>query len=163
MTRQDARTQGRKTERRLELTTRDYAELAAFRHALREFLHFSEAAAAAAGLRSRHYQAMLALRACPAGEQASINDLAGELLIKHNSAVELVDRLERERLVVRDASSVDGRKVELHLTSRGLQILAKLAAMHRAELDRISPRLRRFFTQTSGSKAKDQDPELGAP
>lgn len=145
----------REAERKLGLTTGDYAELAAFRHALREFLQFSEAAAAAAGLTSRHYQAMLALRACPAGEPPSINDLAGELLIKHNSAVELVDRLVRERLVVRDPSRTDRRKVELRLTSRGRQILARLAAMHRAELGRISPRLRRVFTQMSRSKAED--------
>jgi DNA-binding MarR family transcriptional regulator len=155
VTRQGVLQQLRKAERKLGLTTGDYAKLAAFRHALREFLQFSEGAAAAAGLTSRHYQAMLALRACPEGEHRSINDLAGELLIKHNSAVELVDRLAHEHLVVRDPSRTDRRKVELRLTSRGCQILARLAAMHRAELGRLSPRLRRVFTQMSGSKAED--------
>jgi DNA-binding MarR family transcriptional regulator len=133
-------------------------ELEAFRHALREFLHFSAAAAAAAGLASRHYQAMLALRTCPTGEQASTNDLAGELFTKHDSAGELVDRRLRPRLVVRDASRIDRRKVELRPTSCGRKVLAKLAAMHRAELGRFSPRWRRFSVQMSGSKAKTQDP-----
>src|SRR5689334_15298704 len=134
----------RKAEQRFRLTTGDYAQLAAFRRALREFLHFSESAAAEAGLSSRHYQAMLFLRAAAEAREVTINDLAGELLIKHNSAVELVDRLVREQLVARKSASTDRRKVELRLTARGRRVLAKLAAMHRAELARIGPALRRF-------------------
>jgi DNA-binding MarR family transcriptional regulator len=133
-------------ERRFRLTTDDYAALAAFRRALREFLGFSEASAAAVGLTSKHYQAMLALRGCPEGQRVSINDLAQQLLIKHNSAVGLVDRLAREKLIVREPSTDDRRKVELHLTARGRRVLAKLAAMHRGELERIGPNLRRFFS-----------------
>jgi DNA-binding MarR family transcriptional regulator len=127
------------------LTTADYAELAAFRRSLREFLRFSEEAAAAAGLTSRHYQAMLFLRACPEGRRVTINDLAQELLIKHNSAVGLVDRLVRERLISRKPSRADRREVDLRLTARGRRLLARLAAIHRLELARIGPGLRRFF------------------
>jgi DNA-binding MarR family transcriptional regulator len=137
----------RKAEKRYKLTTHDYAELAAFRRALREFLRFSEQAAAEAGLTTRHYQAMLVLRACPEGRHVTINDLAEELLIKHNSAVELVDRLVAGGLVSRAVSSTDRRKVELRLTARGRQVLAKLAAVHRTELARVGPGLRRFFAE----------------
>ena len=139
----------KRAERRFKLTTRDYAELAAFRRSLREFMRFSEEAAAEAGLTSKHYQAMLVLRGCPDSQRISINDLARQLLIKHNSAVGLVDRLAQEKLVVREASSDDRRKVELHLTRRGRQLLAKLAAMHRRELERIGPGLKRFFAAVS--------------
>jgi DNA-binding MarR family transcriptional regulator len=139
----------KRAERRFKLATRDYAQLAAFRHALRGFLQFSEAAAAEAGLTSRHYQAMLVLRACYKDQTVTINDLAEQLLIKHNSAVGLVDRLEQEGLVVRAASSGDKRKVELGLTSRGRQVLAKLAGMHRLELQKIGPLLKRFFAEIS--------------
>jgi DNA-binding MarR family transcriptional regulator len=139
----------KKAERRYHLETRDYAQLADFRHALRKFLRFSEMAATRAGLTSQHYQAMLVLRGCPEDKRVTINDLAQQLLIKHNSAVELVDRLARERLVVRKPSSADRRKVELRLTSRGRQVLAKLAAMHRTELHRIGPVLKRFFGELS--------------
>ena len=55
----------KRAERRYKLTTQDYAQLAAFRRALREFLHFSEAAAAEAGVTAQHYQAMLIIRGCP--------------------------------------------------------------------------------------------------
>ena len=139
----------KKAERRFNLATRDYARLAAFRLALRKFLRFSEEAAAAVGITGQHYQAMLILRGCPDGERVTIADLARQLLIKHNSAVELVDRLVYEDLVMREASSADRRKVELHLTGRGRQVLAKLAAMHRRELQRIGPILKRFFAELS--------------
>jgi DNA-binding MarR family transcriptional regulator len=139
----------KKAERRFNLTTRDYARLAAFRYALRNFLRFSEEAAAAWGITGQHYQAMLILRAFPEDQRTTINDLALQLLIKHNSAVELVDRLVRESLVAREASSADRRKVELSLTPRGRQVLAKLAAMHRRELQRAGPIVKRFFADLS--------------
>ena len=139
----------KKAERRFKLATRDYARLAAFRYALRRFLRFSEAAAARVGLTGQHYQAMLVLRACPDDERVTINDLARHLLIKHNSAVGLVNRLVEEKLIARAVSSGDRRKVELRLTGRGRQVLAKLAAVHRAELQRIGPLLGRFFAELS--------------
>ncbi|MCE9660761.1 MAG: MarR family transcriptional regulator [Burkholderiales bacterium] len=137
----------KKAEKRFKLATRDYAQLASFRHALRGFLRFSEAAAAQEGLTSQHYQAMLILRGWPDGRPVFINDLAQHLLIKHNSAVGLVDRLAQEGLVVREASTVDRRKVELCLSSHGRQVLARLAAAHREELRRIGPIMKRFFAE----------------
>jgi DNA-binding MarR family transcriptional regulator len=152
----------KRAERRYRLHTGDYAQLAAFRYALRRFLRFSERAAAASGLSSQHYQTMLVLRACPAGKRLSINELAGELLIKHNSAVGLVDRLVAERLVARAPSTTDRRKVELSLTARGGALLAKLAAAHRHELQHLGPVLTRFFADLvragSGYSSGDAKP-----
>jgi len=139
----------KKAERQFKLTTRDYAQLAAFRHALRAFTRFSEAAADAAGLSSQHYQAMLVLRGWPEDRPVTIIDLAQQLLIKHNSAVGLVDRLAREGLVVRKPVANDRRKVELRLTGRGRQVLARLAAAHRRELQRIGPVLKHFLAELS--------------
>ena len=136
----------RKAEQRFRLTTRDYARLAAFRRALRGFLRFSEAAAGEAGLTTQHYQAMLVLRAATDGKSISINDLAHELLLKHNSAVGLVDRLVRKDLVAREPARDDRRKVELRLTPRGREVLARLAAVHAAELRRIGPLFKQFFS-----------------
>ena len=135
----------KKAERAHRLTTADYARLAAFRAAIREFLHFSEDAAAKAGLTAQHYQAMLILRACSEEASVTINDLARQLFIKHNSAVGLVDRLVGEGLVAREVSRTDRRKVELRLSGRGRQVLAKLAGMHRRELERIGPMLKRLI------------------
>lgn len=152
----------KRAERRYNLTTADYTQLAAFRHALRRFLRFSEAAAEAVGLTAQHYQAMLVLRGCPDGQRFTINDLALQLFIKHNSAVGLVDRLEREGLIAREPSSVDRRKVELNLTGRGRQVLARLAGIHRRELQRIGPELERFFAAI-GHVALKAQPSPPAP
>ena len=143
----------RKAERRYNLHTADYARLAAFRQGLREFLRFSEGAAEHAGLLTQHYQAMLILRACPEDRSVAISDLARELLIKHNSAVGLVDRLVREGLVAREASPGDRRKVVLRLSGRGRQVLAKLAGMHRRELERIGPVLKRLIADVFRDRA----------
>lgn len=144
----------RRAEKRFKLTTRDYAELAAFRRAFRGFLQFSEVAAARVGLSGRHYQAMLILRGWPEDGTITINDLAQQLYIKHNSAVGLVDRLVEGGFIGRALSSTDRRKVELHLTSRGRRVLAKLAAMHRAELKRIGPSFKRFFAELQAPKRR---------
>jgi DNA-binding MarR family transcriptional regulator len=146
-----------RAEKQFQLTTRDYADLASFRHALRGFLRFSEAVAAHEGLTSQHYQAMLILRGWPDGQPVSINDLAQQLLIKHNSAVGLVDRLAHEGFVVRSASTVDRRKVELRLSPRGRQVLGRLAAMHRDELRRIGPVMKRFFAALTPDQGRGGD------
>jgi len=137
----------KKAEKRHQLTTTSYSRLAAWRRTLRGFLRFSEEAAERVGLTSQHYQAMLALRACPDDRRLTIADLAQELLIKHNSAVGLVDRLAKEGLVKRAVSATDRRKVELQLSARGRQVLARLAAMHRRELERIGPELKRLIAE----------------
>ncbi len=134
-------------EFRFGLTTRDYAQLAEFRQTLRGFLRFSESAAAEVGLSAQHYQAMLILRASADAQRVTIVGLARELFIKHNSAVGLVDRLVQERLVVREHSSADRRKVELRLTARGRRVLAKLAAMHREELQLVESALKRVLVK----------------
>ncbi len=134
-----------KRARAAKLDTQEYQELAAFRHALRGFLRFSESAAEKAGLTAQHYQALLTVRACPEERNVTINDLAGQLLIRHNSAVGLVDRLVRQGLVAREPSPDDRRKVHLRLTAKGDRILERLAEVHREELQRIGPQLRQLL------------------
>jgi DNA-binding MarR family transcriptional regulator len=124
-----------------KLRAHEYQQLAAFRRALREFLRFSEAAAEKSGLTAQNYQALLVLRACPEGKRVTINDLAQQLLVRHNSAVGLVDRLVSQGLVAREPAPADGRKVYLRLTAKGDRLLERLAEVHREELCRIAPQL----------------------
>jgi DNA-binding MarR family transcriptional regulator len=135
-----------------KLDTGEYEQLAAFRYALRSFLRFSEAEAEKRGLTAQHYQALLTLRACPEGSRLTINDLAQQLMIRHNSAVGLVDRLTKQGLVAREPSPQDGRKVYLRLTTKGDRVLERLAEVHREELQRIGPQLEellRHITQAT--------------
>lgn len=115
--------------------TIDYAALAAFRRALREFLAFSEAAAHEAGLAPQQHQAILAIRGQPQA-QLAIGDLAQELLIRPNTAQELAGRLIRAGLVERIGDPDDRRRVMLRLTPKAEAILSELSAAHTAELRR---------------------------
>ena len=129
------------------MDSHEYALLATFRYTLRNFLRFSEAAAEAVGLTAQHYQALLTARGLPADQRLTINDLAQQLLIKHNSAVGLVDRLHKQGLIVREPSPEDGRKVYLRLTAKGERVLERLASVHREELRRIGPQVEELLQQ----------------
>ena len=83
----------------------------------------------------------------------TINDLAKQLLIRHNSAVGLVDRLANQGLVSREPSPDDGRKVMLRLTSKGDRVLEKLAEVHREELRRIGPQLESLLHQITQAES----------
>jgi DNA-binding MarR family transcriptional regulator len=127
-------------------TVRDYGTLAAFRAGLREFLAFSDQASARAGITQQQYQALLALRAHRETRPLSIRGLAALLLIKHHSAVGMVDRLEKLRLVRREPSANDRRVVAVRLTPQGSKTVGKLATVHRAELRRVAPAFRRIMS-----------------
>jgi DNA-binding MarR family transcriptional regulator len=137
----------RNTARRTRLSTADFVQLAAFRHALRRFLHFSETAAIRSGLTGQQYQALLAIRGGAERRYMTINDLARDLLIKHNSAVGLVDRLVARGLLMRERIPEDRRKVQLRLSWAGEKVLRSLAAVHRQELQRIGPIIHGFLEE----------------
>ena len=119
------------------VTKAEYKKLAAFRYNLRHFLRHSERAAKAAGLTSRQYQALLAIKGFPGGDCVTVGKLAEQLLIAHHSAVGLVDRLALQALVSREVHTVDRRQVKVKLTASGSEILEKLAAAHKEELRRL--------------------------
>ncbi|MDE2266640.1 MAG: MarR family transcriptional regulator [Alphaproteobacteria bacterium] len=123
-----------------ELTQADYRLLAEFRRLLRQFLAFSEAEALDAGLSPQQHQALLAIKG--AEGPTTIGDLAERLSIRHNSAVGLVDRLEKMRLLTRLADPADGRRVTLALSDDAEKLLAGLTAAHRDELRRLTPLLK---------------------
>jgi DNA-binding MarR family transcriptional regulator len=124
------------------ITGSDYEALAEFRYQIRKFLHFSEAAARAAGIEPQQHQLLLAIRGFGGpGEPPSIGILAERLQIQHHSAVELVDRLVERGLVARSRAPLDRRQVLIHLTPRGESELEKLTAYHLAELRTNGPAL----------------------
>ncbi|MES2438167.1 MAG: MarR family transcriptional regulator [Verrucomicrobiota bacterium] len=126
--------------RKKKLTDADYTRLADFRHALRCFLEFSEIAAGKEGLTPQQHQALLVIRASPAGE-ANIGRLAERLRIRHNTAVELANRLEAAGLVAREVSATDRRSVVLRLTEDGASRLEVLTHVHRNELRQLRPEI----------------------
>ncbi len=106
-----------------------YGGLAGFRKAMRRFLAFSEAKLKTAGITSQQYQAMLVIRVHP-GQVIMIGDLAREMLLRPNGAVQLADRLVDAGLAQRRQSSVDRRNVLVALTTKGARLLNALATDH---------------------------------
>ena len=92
------------------------AALAEFCFELRSFLHFSECAAQEAGLHPEQHQLLLQLAAAPKGVGVTIAYAAERLGLKHNSAVELVDRAESEGAVARTEDAADKRRAVLQVT-----------------------------------------------
>jgi DNA-binding MarR family transcriptional regulator len=115
--------------------------LADFRFALRQFLHFSECAALEAGLQPQQHQLLLQVAGAPDGTAVTIAYAAERLGLKHNSTVELVNRSEREGLLSRVEDTGDRRRVILRVTRKGNQVLGKLSNEHARELNELAPRL----------------------
>jgi DNA-binding MarR family transcriptional regulator len=119
------------------VTLADYQALARFRRALREFLHFSEQAARAAGLTPAQHQLLLAVKGTESGQPPTIGEVADSLKLRHHSAVELVDRAVAAHLLMRMDDPVDARLQRLVLTAQGEDKLARLSTAHRRELGRF--------------------------
>jgi DNA-binding MarR family transcriptional regulator len=123
-----------------ELDDRDFAELLRFRDALRQFLRWSQDRAREAGLTPAQHQLLLAVRGH--GGEPTIGEVAEHLLLRHHSAVELVDRAARAGLLERRSGADDRRVVHLALTPEGAARLAALSAAHLVELQRLQRGLR---------------------
>jgi DNA-binding MarR family transcriptional regulator len=106
-----------------------YVGLAGVRYALRRFLASSETISRQAGVTPQQYQALLAVRAWP-GEAMAVKDLADQLLLTHQAAVQMLDRLARAGLAERKPSAEDRRSVIIRLTPKGETLLSDLAAQH---------------------------------
>jgi DNA-binding MarR family transcriptional regulator len=117
----------------------DYRRLAAFRHALRRFLAFSEAAARAAGITPQQHQALLAIKGAAGPETATVGFLADHLLLQPHSAAELADRMVKSGLLLRHESASDRRRVVLSLTQAAERVLQDLSADHIRELRQSAP------------------------
>jgi DNA-binding MarR family transcriptional regulator len=133
------------------VTKAEYELLAAFRYALRQFLHFSETAAASIGLTPQQHQALLAIMGFPGRAHVTIGELADRLQIRHHSAVGLVDRLAGLGLVRREPARTDRRQVYVHLTPNGTEILEQLTTAHYDELYRLRPQLHALLDRLAGA------------
>ena len=116
------------------LTRQDFERLLEFRVTLRRFNRWSEDQAQAAGLTHVQHQLLVAIKGHHESRPPTVGDLAGYLLLRPHSTVELVDRAEAAGLVERTPDADDGRVVRVRLTGEGEEILQQLT---RAHLDRL--------------------------
>jgi DNA-binding MarR family transcriptional regulator len=124
-----------------DLDDADYQRLLRFRISLRRFLHWSEEQAERAGLTPAQHQLLLAIRGHEGAAGPTIGEAAGYLLLRHHSAVGLVDRAEKAGLVERLEDGGDRRVVRLRLTPLGARLLQQLTATHLEEIQRLTPRI----------------------
>jgi len=117
-----------------DLEKADFEQLSEFRYQMRRFERFSEQAAQAEGITPLQYLLLLHVKGYPGRSWATIGELAERLQAQHHGVVALVTRCEAIELVERRVSERDRRQVEVHLLPAGERLLARLAALHRAEL-----------------------------
>jgi len=78
------------------------------------------------------------VRGHPGESPPTVRDLAGHLLLRHHSTVELVDRAEAAGLVQRVPDPRDARLVRVRLTVKGDRILNELTPAHLLELHSLA-------------------------
>ena len=150
-----------RARRTTKLSSHDYRLLAEFRYLLAKFLAFSEAAAQDAGLSPRQHQALLAIKGFADGADVSVGDLAERLNIRHHSAVGLIDRLVGSGYLLRRIDPNDRRRIFVVLTLAGEKKLAALSAIHRDELQRLTPLLKPLLAQIAEPAGRNAQKRSG--
>jgi DNA-binding MarR family transcriptional regulator len=89
------------------------------------------------------YDVLIYLQAAP-GKRLRMAELADSVLLSRSGVTRLVDRLEREGLIVRDTCTSDGRGCFAVLTEAGEQMLARARPTHLAG---VRERFLQHFTE----------------
>jgi DNA-binding MarR family transcriptional regulator len=120
---------------------------------LRRFQRWSEDQAAAVGLTHVQHQLLVAIKGHPDDTPPSIVELAGYLLLRHHSTVELVNRAEAAGFVQRSPDHADARVVRVGLTRRGDRLVTELTEAHLAELRNLAAALDELVTDSGPAPA----------
>jgi DNA-binding MarR family transcriptional regulator len=115
----------------------EYARLAEFRKALRAFLRWSEDAAKGVGVTPMQHQLLLAIRG--RGGAPTIGEIADDLMLRHHSTGELINRAEAAGLVARSPDAGDRRQTRITATGVGNRVLRRLSEQHLNEIRRLAP------------------------
>jgi DNA-binding MarR family transcriptional regulator len=135
------------------LTQQDFERLLEFRVTLRRFQRWSEDQAQAAGLTHVQHQLLVAIKGHPGPRPPAVGDLAGYLLLRPHSTVELVDRAGAAGLVERIPDRDDGRVVRVRLTGAGDAVLQKLTRPHLDRLHELAAVLDELVTRHEAENA----------
>ena len=134
------------------LSQRDFERLLEFRVTLRRFQRWSEDQARAESLTHVQHQLLVAIKGHPGKLPPTVGDLAGYLLLRPHSTVELVDRAQAAGLVERTPDAEDGRVVRVRLTRQGDLILRKLTRAHLERLHELATVLDELVTKHDASQ-----------
>jgi len=123
----------------MPLEQSDFEHLLELRTGLRRFLRWSEDQAKAAGLTAAKHQLLLAVRGHPDPAGPTIGEIADYLVLRHHSAVGLVDRATEDGLVQRSADPANKSVVRVTLTPAGMAKLDALTEAHLEEISHLAP------------------------
>ena len=138
------------------LGRQDFEKLLEFRVTLRRFQRWSEDQAQTAGLTHVQHQLLVAIKGHRGDQPPTIGDLAGYLLLRPHSTVELVDRAEGAGLVERTPDGDDGRVTRVLLTSEGDRIMQELTQPHLERLHELAEVLDELVNHPGDPAAPDR-------
>jgi DNA-binding MarR family transcriptional regulator len=131
----------------MTLDQSDLEHLLELRTGLRRFLRWSEEQAKAAGLTAAKHQLLLAVQGHPDPAGPTIGEIADYLVLRHHSAVELVNRAVKDGLVRRNPDPVSRSVVRVTVTPLGAAKLDALAEAHLEEIAHLAPTMRTLWRQ----------------
>jgi DNA-binding MarR family transcriptional regulator len=123
----------------------DFEHLLELRTGLRRFMHWSDEQARAAGLTPAKHQLLLAVRGHPDPAGPTIREIANYLVLRHHSAVGLIDRAAGDGLVKRTPDPSTRSAVRITLTPAGVEKLEALTETHLHELAHLAPTMRALW------------------
>ena len=122
----------------MTLEQSDFEHLLELRTGLRRFIRWSDQRAQAAGLTPAKHQLLLAIKGHPDPSGPTVGEVADYLVLRHHSAVGLIDRAVSDGLVKRNRDRSQG-VVRVTLTRAGNDKLAALAQAHVEEITHLAP------------------------
>jgi DNA-binding MarR family transcriptional regulator len=129
----------------MPLSQDDFTRLLELRTGLRRFLRWSEQQAKAAGLTPAKHQLLLAVRGHPNPAGPTVGEIADYLVLRHHSAVGLIDRAVADDLVARNADPDNRSVVRITLTRSGVEKLDRLSEAHLEELAHLAPTIQALW------------------
>ncbi len=128
----------------MTLEQSDFEHLLELRTGLRRFIRWSDQRAQVAGLTPAKHQLLLAIKGHPDPSGPTVGEVADYLVLRHHSAVGLIDRAVKDGLVKRDRDRSNG-VVRVTLTRAGNDKLAALAQAHVEEIAHLAPTMRTLW------------------
>lgn len=140
----------------VELTEDDYRDHADFRCALRQFLHFSEEQAQAAGITPQQHLVLVVVRGHRSHPRLTMGELAEALHLRQSSVSLLVDRMVKRGLLHRKEDPTDRRRTIVFPTEEGKRVLDAITLANRGILATLEGALFRESLHKALQRYKEQ-------
>lgn len=144
----------------MTLDQADFEHLLELRTGLRRFLRWSEDQARAVGLTPAKHQLLLAIKGHPDPAGPTIGEIADYLVLRHHSAVGLVDRAVSDGLVRRTPDPDSKSVVRVTLTGAGAEKLDTLAETHLQELKHLAPTMQTLWRELENADGDTPHPAV---